>query len=59
MGIDFTNLDPPPDWQLPAATVEEYRPKSGDYCVLIPVLNEGERIKDQLTYMKNLPTFPM
>ena len=27
---------------------EEFRPKASEYCVLIPVINEGERIKKEL-----------
>jgi dolichol-phosphate mannosyltransferase len=58
MPIDFASLCPPADWVLPCATVDELRPKSHDYCVLIPVLNEGQRIKDQLSYMQTLPDLP-
>jgi len=58
MATEFASLRPPPDWELPAATVEELRPKSHDYCVLIPVLNEGQRIRDQLTVMRDLPDRP-
>ena len=48
---DFDSLQPPADWELPAATVEELRPTSHEYAVVIPVLNEGERIKRQLAVM--------
>ena len=44
----------PKHWQLPKFTVHEFKKKSSDYCVCIPVLNEGEKIKKQLRKMKPL-----
>ncbi len=58
IGAQFASLGPPAAWELPAATVEEYRPRAHAYCVLIPVLNEGQRIRDQLAIMHNLPDMP-
>lgn len=36
------------DWQLPKFNVFEFRKKRTKYCVCIPVLNEGEKIRKQL-----------
>lgn len=36
------------DWQLPAHEVLELAPKAHDAALVIPVLNEGERIRGQL-----------
>jgi dolichol-phosphate mannosyltransferase len=58
MPIDFVTLNPPSDWELPSATLEELRPKAHDYCLLIPVLNEGQRIKNQLACMQKHPDLP-
>jgi dolichol-phosphate mannosyltransferase len=55
---DFDSLQPPADWELPAATVEELRPRSREYAVVIPVLNEGERIKRQLAVMRQAADSP-
>jgi glycosyltransferase involved in cell wall biosynthesis len=41
-------------WQLPAYEVRELAPRRTKYCVAIPVLNEGERIKTQLRRMYDL-----
>lgn len=35
-------------WQLPKFEINEFRKKSTKYCICIPVLNEGEKIKKQL-----------
>ena len=56
--IDFTALAPPPEWELPAATVDVLGPKSSEYCVIIPVLNEGVRIKELLEEMTRLSERP-
>lgn len=42
------------NWQLPKFEVLEFRPKKTKYCICIPVVNEGEKIKKQLQRMKNL-----
>lgn len=43
---------PPELWHVPDATIGTFRPKQSDYCVVIPVLNEGERLKRVLTKMQ-------
>jgi dolichol-phosphate mannosyltransferase len=35
-------------WQLPAFDLTEYSARRNDYCVCIPVINEGERIRTQI-----------
>jgi glycosyltransferase involved in cell wall biosynthesis len=42
------------DWQVPAFTLQELQPKQHDYCVCIPVINEGERLLNQLHTMHAL-----
>jgi len=42
------------DWQVPTFTITELAPKQHDYCVVIPVINEGERIGRLLQKMKVL-----
>lgn len=39
------------DWQLPKYEVFEFAKKKAKYCICIPVLNEGEKIKKQLKRM--------
>nr|AYQ75706.1 glycosyltransferase family 2 protein [Cohnella candidum] len=41
-------------WQVPHAEEIELFDKKCDYCVVIPVINEGERIRSQLRAMKPL-----
>jgi hypothetical protein len=50
--------DAPSDWQLPAADVQEFAPRASRFVVLIPVLNEGERIRHQLAGMKAVAGLP-
>jgi dolichol-phosphate mannosyltransferase len=38
-------------WQLPAYEVMEFATRATKYCVVIPVLNEGERIRAELHEM--------
>lgn len=38
-------------WQVPDYSVVELSPKATRYCVIIPVINEGERIRRQLEGM--------
>jgi dolichol-phosphate mannosyltransferase len=40
------------DWQLPAHTIEELGPKANSLCIVIPVLNEAERLSRQLARMR-------
>jgi dolichol-phosphate mannosyltransferase len=39
-------------WQVPTYDVHEFSAKRTRYCVCIPIINEGERIKNQLAEMK-------
>jgi glycosyltransferase involved in cell wall biosynthesis len=39
-------------WQVPACSVQQFRPKQARYCVCVFVLNEGERIRAQLARMQ-------
>lgn len=50
--------DRPAGWELPDAEVFELRPRHSRYVVLIPVLNEGERIRGQLQRMQQLGSLP-
>jgi len=38
----------PAGWQVPAFIEDVYRERRSDYCLVIPVINEGDRIRDQL-----------
>ncbi len=40
------------DWSLPKFVIHEFKKKQTKYCICIPVLNEGEKIKKQLTKLK-------
>lgn len=46
-----------PNWQLPTFEAQVYGPKRHDHALVIPVINEGERIRAQLlrTQAANLP----
>jgi dolichol-phosphate mannosyltransferase len=39
-------------WQLPAHEINQYYGKLRDYCIIIPVINEGNRIQSQLRQMQ-------
>lgn len=41
-------------WKLPKFKIDELKKKSSDYCICIPIINEGERIRKQLQRMKAL-----
>lgn len=41
-------------WQLPNYKIDQISPKKNDYCVCIFVINEGEKIRQQLIKMKPL-----
>lgn len=48
--------EPIPDIaELPAYTAQELAPKRGAYALVVPVLNEGERIRRQLGRMQPCP----
>lgn len=43
--------------QVPTFEIYEYQPKQSDFCVGIPILNEGERIHrqlDRMTFVQNI-----
>jgi glycosyltransferase involved in cell wall biosynthesis len=42
------------DWQVPPHTIHTGRPRASDACVVIPVLNEGDRIQSLLRRMHAL-----
>lgn len=41
----------PPEWEVPTFTVREFAPRRTRYCVGIPIINEGDRIRRQLQQM--------
>lgn len=41
-------------WHIPSHKIATFFSKKSDYCVCIPVINEGEKIKAQLSKMKYL-----
>lgn len=44
-------------WEVPKAEYHEFKTKKTKYCVIIPIINEGERIREQLKRMKPLSEF--
>lgn len=42
------------NWKVPNMEVHDLKPKATKYCVIIPIINEGDRIKNQLEKMKSL-----
>lgn len=44
-------------WQVPSFETSLWLGKKQDYCVIIPVINEGERIKNLLNRMAKLAVF--
>lgn len=42
------------DWEIPYYTASEFSPKQSKYCVCIFVINEGEKIRKQLTQMRDI-----
>lgn len=43
-------------WKIPNFSSKEFFPRKTKYCICIPVLNEGEKIKKQLRKMKEFAT---
>ena len=41
-----------PSWEVPACRTVELREKRSRYCIVIPVINEGEKIAKQLARMQ-------
>jgi dolichol-phosphate mannosyltransferase len=44
----------PPDWAVPKFDETVIRPRSNRYALVIPVINEGERIRNQLQTIQSL-----
>ncbi len=42
------------EWEVPAFSFDEFSNKKSKYCVCIPVINEGERIKKELGKMRSI-----
>jgi hypothetical protein len=49
-----TTAEMPAEWELPPFTVAEFAPRQTRFCIGIPIINEGERIKTQLQQMRDL-----
>ncbi len=54
MTEDFARAMKDRGWSVPDFKVEEFRPRATRHAVLIPVINEGERIREQLRRMHAL-----
>jgi dolichol-phosphate mannosyltransferase len=50
-GLEVTFTPDVSSWQLPQATLVRFKSKTNRYCILIPVIDEGERIAAQLVRM--------
>lgn len=42
----------PPDWEVPEFRVDFWDGKTRDYCVVVPVINEGDRIRQFVRRLK-------
>lgn len=53
MSTDYRAYFPffPPEWQVPDFTIQDFAPRKHDVAIIIPVINEGERIRKQLAGM--------
>ena len=40
-------------WKIPKHTVTQFKSKSTKYCLCIPIINEGDRFKKQLSKLKD------
>ncbi len=49
-----TTAEMPAEWELPPFMVAEFAPRQTRFCIGIPIINEGERIKTQLQQMRDL-----
>lgn len=49
--LDSTTIE---EWEIPHYQVDKIFPRQHEYCVCIFVINEGEKIRKQLTKMKEL-----
>ncbi len=46
-------MTPLPDWQVPEYTTTEFAPRRSRFAVVVPVINEGDRIRRLLTRMRD------
>jgi dolichol-phosphate mannosyltransferase len=53
MSIDVVTTDEKARWQVPQGEVHVLRERSSKYCVVIPVINEGDRILGQLRTLRD------
>jgi glycosyltransferase involved in cell wall biosynthesis len=44
----------PPDWEVPTFITSEFAPRKTRFCIGIPIINEGDRIRTQLQRMYDL-----
>lgn len=42
----------PPDWEVPEFRIDFWDGKTSDYCVVVPVINEGDRIRQFVHRLK-------
>jgi glycosyltransferase involved in cell wall biosynthesis len=42
----------PPDWEVPEFRIEYWDGKTSNYCVVVPVINEGGRIREFVQHLK-------
>ena len=42
----------PPDWEVPVFRIDFWDGKTRDYCVVVPVINEGDRIRHFVRRLK-------
>jgi dolichol-phosphate mannosyltransferase len=42
------------NWEIPTFQTTEFKPRENRYCVCIPIINEGDKFKKQLTKMSHL-----
>jgi dolichol-phosphate mannosyltransferase len=54
MNPELASLIKERNWRVPDFTVTEFKPRATRYAVLIPVINEGQRIRRQLQGMSAL-----
>ena len=44
----------PTDWEIPSFHIDYWDGKTSAYCVIVPVINEGERIRDFVVRLEKL-----
>lgn len=52
MGTDPNAIAIPAEWNVPECRTEFWQGKTSSYCVIIPVINEGERIRSFIERMQ-------